>query len=146
MSSCYKPRHPLIWKLEKEIYWKWKGSKSQLKSHRQISLPLLGIAQEDQEIHPKHICKGSSSDPCRLSECWFSLCELLWSQVSWFYGFLVLSLFPVSPSPSLHQDSWALDKVWLWFSVCFQLGDEISLMMIIVDSCVGVSQYIRCQK
>lgn len=48
--------------------------------------PLLGVPQAPQTIQPYHICRGHSSGPYKLPDCWFSLCKPLWALVSRFCG------------------------------------------------------------
>jgi hypothetical protein len=78
---------------------------------------LLGDPHEDHAAQLLHICRRLRSVPCLLFCWWFSLCESLWEQVSWFCGFscvvLVLSGSFNSPFP-FHKIPGALPHVWLW--------------------------------
>lgn len=54
----------------------------------------------------------------RPPDCCFSLCEFLWTLVSWFYELCSCGVLGPSASflPTLLQDSPSPSNVWLWFS------------------------------
>lgn len=53
-----------------------KGPPNRQKSQRQFLIPLLGISQKTK-LHNHNICRGLRSDPSRLYDCCFCLCEPL---------------------------------------------------------------------
>jgi hypothetical protein len=61
-----------------------------------------------------HVCTGPSTDPCRLHGCCFSLCEPLWTLLSWFCG--LCSSNVLYPSGCNSPSFLFLPELWLWVS------------------------------
>lgn len=72
-------------------------------------------------MHSCHMCDWGQFHASSLG--WrFSLCKTLGARVSWFCGFLMVSLTPsISHNPPLfHRVLQGLPKVWLWVSASFK--------------------------
>jgi hypothetical protein len=95
------------------------GAESSTMSQRQPLLLLLGVIQEDQPTQLLHICRGPQSVPFMLSDWQFSLCELLWAQVSWFCKF---SCGVLDPSVSSNFSSLSSKE---FLKLCLMFGSAL---------------------
>lgn len=91
------------------------------KSQRQALFPQLGVSQQDQTTHPWYIFRVARSVLCWFPDRWFSSCEPIWAEVSWYF---------------LHY-SWCL---WLlqFFVPPFCRIPELCLMLVCVSASVSI--------
>ena len=72
-----------------------KGSQEQAKESETFSLPLWGVPRTLHIKQLQHVCRGPTTDPCRIYDCCFSYCENLLDSVGLMISFDVLN-FSVS--------------------------------------------------
>lgn len=88
-SKVYQIEVGLPLRLKKTVqYLEERGSWKPDKELGTVLLPTLGIPHLDQTTQLSHICKEPRSVPYRLPSCHSRVCDLLWAQVTCFWGSL----------------------------------------------------------